>query len=151
MSGFLFASTSLLRSQAQLSRLVDLLRGKTNNGSGGVLLYALSHNTPDLEQCVKKLGSCADETIGCIAGLLPTEEKSPYFSCSVALLEHEKCIPFSSLKTGEGPAQVGRWHAFRKQTANAVEESEENIDLDNVWRKDTKRYLPDELKSTADR
>lgn len=147
MTGFIYASTSLFRSQAQFLRLVETLKGRAKDG---LLLYSLSHNTPDLEQSVKKLSSCTKETIGCISGLLPISSTTPYFSCSVAVINRgSDCTTFGSLKAGEGPVQVGRWHAFRKRAADTPDDYEDLASLDTTWRKDTSHFLPDELKGIA--
>lgn len=151
MSFAIHASTSLLRSRLQLSSLIEHVQEISTNRT---LLYALSHNTPDLEQTVRRLSACAKETIGCLSA--PVEvtngkrrSNDTFFSCSIAVVDSESCQSFSTLKAGEGPLQVGRWHSFRKKDdapENAMLDDGTHIDWEDIWnRKSNPLALPPEL------
>ncbi|KAH8114696.1 hypothetical protein DFH11DRAFT_1543945 [Phellopilus nigrolimitatus] len=154
MSSLVHASTSLLRTRAQFVRFVDHVQAICKSR---VLFYTLSHDVPDLEQSVKQLTSCARESIGCLSGPLPLKRESSFFSCSVAVFEEDGCRPFSSLKTGEGPVQVGRWHAYRKKNDEDVifdglggQRLDADVNWEELWNsKSSSRFLPQELQDTT--
>ena len=153
MPPFLHASTSFLRSRSQFFSLVNRTHEISRDK---ILLYALSANAPELEQSVKRLGACAKETIGCLSAPIPLPSEKPvsnrpHFTCSVAVLDRDYCKPFSTLKTGEGPLQVGRWHSFRKKNdsqTDAVLDSGSQINWEDIWDSNQKTLsLPPELRS----
>ncbi|EJC98055.1 uncharacterized protein FOMMEDRAFT_171418 [Fomitiporia mediterranea MF3/22] len=153
MSGIVHASTSLLRSSFQFSRLIDTFRDLCKDR---LLLFALSHDTPDLEHSVKQLSSCTQETLGCLSGPLPAKRDNPFFSCSIAVVDKNAGTPFGTLITGGGPTRVGRWHTY------ATERREHNGDLNpwnsrteinwnEIWSpKSTTQFLPQELRNVRD-
>lgn len=154
MRSLVHASTSLLRSRSDFVHLIDSLHhlpGLKNH----VLLFSLSHNSPDLEQSVKRLSSCTARSIGCLSGPLPS--KLGYyscFSCSIAIFERNSCVPFSTVETGIGPIRVGRWHAYDKRNTNSTHDEvgehdlSGRVDWDDI-RKDagSERFVPQELEN----
>lgn len=148
MAAVRYASTTLLRSRSQFNDLLSTVRGISR---GRLLLYALSYNAPDIENSLKDISSCSTETIGCLSSpiFLTNASDSQTFSCSIALLDDTLSTPFDISKTGKGPVQVGRWHAFRKEeTSNSDHLLDNNVDWNNVWKaRNSTNFLPDEMKN----
>lgn len=137
----MFTSTWLLRSKAQLRQVLDAtLRASSTRNP--VLLYALSNNAPELDDILGHLSRGAEETVGCITSPLPFNRGSKFsseglFSCALAVVEREHCTPFGLENTGEGPVQVGRWHAFRKKDVKdrgTEQMLEQPADWNDVWK-----------------
>jgi hypothetical protein len=147
----LYASTFLLRSHLQLSKLLSTVKELAN---GNVLIYSLSHDCPNLEDSVKQLTSSTKESIGCLSARLPLSSRNPFFSCSVAVFKSNGATPFGSLEAGPPVIQIGRSHSYPsgrldKNGAEAIDErvfaSKEK--WSEIWEsRDTSRYLPEELR-----
>ena len=112
MSRILQARTYLFRSHSQLRDVITPLRDLY---AGHSLLFSLSHNTPDLEHAISQLSSCSGETLGCLSSPLPVENPSHMFSCSIAVFEKERSVPFSTLESSDMTIQIGRARSYRKQ------------------------------------
>lgn len=108
------------------------------------LLFALSTNvaSSDLGQLVDSLTTTCASTIGCLSA--PTHA-SDLISCSVALFDHDECVPFRSEIPGTEIPQVGRWHSFRMKDE---QEHPEELQWEDVWGKgkNKARSLPDALQ-----
>ena len=100
------------------------------NLDSGFLVYALSVNTPDLETSVSQLREVCKESIGCLSAPLSyitrdengnlnatTAENNDgsMFSCSLAVFDRAKCVPFRSTVPGEEPVSVGRTRLKRSK------------------------------------
>lgn len=151
MQGLVYASTSLLHSRSQLIRIIESVRSLCKDR---ILLFTLSHDAPELEQSVKELSSCASESIGCLSGPLPIDSEQPFFSCSTAIFDKSRCLPFSTLESGEGPVQVGRWHAYDKKRTTPSFDAlrgqglDDAVNWEDVWNtKGPVRSIPQELKN----
>ena len=149
MSGILQARTYLFRSHSQLRDVVTPLRDLY---AGHSLLFSLSHNTPDLEHAISQLSSCSGETLGCLSSPLPVENPSHMFSCSIAVFEKERSVPFSTLESSDMTIQIGRARSYRKQEME-YEGNSKNPQLHNIsswdrlWDERHSISLPKELKN----
>lgn len=144
----LHASTSLLRSPSQFRQLVKKVKEVSHDN---LLLFSLSHNSPDLENSVKELSSAARETIGCLSAPLPLRDRNPFFSCSVAVFPKEICVPFSVDKAGLPPTQIGRWHSYAggKPVDDGIAANDDVGVWGEIWgMNDSTQFLPDELRGT---
>lgn len=145
----LHASTLTARSPAQLHahlrNLAPYLRTQT-------LLFALSTNAPDLPDLVSALTTYANTSVGCLAAPAPEISNSDRFSCALGFFENETTTPFRSTIPGRPPAQVGRWHSFRKgedvpDKSVDMGLKDTNIDWEDVWARSTgEPELPTELE-----
>ncbi|PAV17235.1 hypothetical protein PNOK_0729900 [Pyrrhoderma noxium] len=149
MSGILQARTYLFRSHSQLRDVITPLRDLY---AGHSLLFSLSHNTPDLEHAISQLSSCSGETLGCLSSPLPVENPSHMFSCSIAVFEKERSVPFSTLESSDMTIQIGRARSYRKQEME-YEGNSKNPQLHNIsswdrlWDERHSISLPKELKN----
>jgi hypothetical protein len=136
----LHACTLLTHEPATL--LTQLTRlAATYGGRGHTLLFALSANFPradDLQAVVHRLttfhhpqipasantatttprGHGHGHTVGCLTDVPQGEAQ---LSCAVAVFDSAHCVPFRSALAGRVQPQVGRWHAFRKQSESEGE------------------------------
>lgn len=154
LSGMFRSATWLLRSKSQLQQVLDATF-RASSSPNNALLYALSSNASDLDDILHQLSGSAPETLGCIASPLPFHPQSAFadgalFSCALAIVDRETCVPFALENHGEGPVQVGRWHTFRKKD---VKEGgmkrllEQNGDWNDVWKGSRDMpALPEELQ-----
>ncbi|KLO17320.1 hypothetical protein SCHPADRAFT_173307 [Schizopora paradoxa] len=164
------SATWLLRSKAQLRQVLDATFSASPSNNHA-LMYALSSDAPDLEDIIGELSRSAPETVGCITSPLPfhpdTTFASPFslptlgeetrrFSCALTLVDRDQCVPFAlENKFGEGPVQVGRWHAFRKRDvkdgglARLLEQNGD--DWNDVWKGSSSRDLPELPEEFQDR
>jgi hypothetical protein len=144
------ASTLIARSPAQLhaylSRLPAVHRSQT-------LFFALSANAPDLGDLVSSLTSFASASVGCLSAPIPEQDHQSHYSCSFAFFDTKSAVPFRSTIAGRPPAQVGRWHAFRKGSETDLSEHSVEAQIHNgygwedVWhRRAGERELPKELQ-----
>lgn len=130
----LHASTLLAHAPAALLAALTRLAGQYG-GRGNTLLFSLSANFPradDLQAVVHRLSTfhhpqtptSADttttplghgngHTVGCLTDALQGDAR---LSCAVAVFDAAHCVPFRSTLAGRVQPQVGRWHAFRKQS-----------------------------------
>lgn len=133
---FLYARTFLTQSPeallAQLSRL-------SKPHAEDVLLFTLSTNlkASDLSRTVTALQTISKETIGCLSAPLSGPGAEEYISCSVAVLEKSRVVPFRSEIRGRAAPQVGRWHAFRKKDATeafgSVDLPSAKVNWEEIW------------------
>jgi hypothetical protein len=144
----LHASTIIARSSTQLIAHLSKLAASHN---GQTLLFALSANAPDLSDLVSALTTYTSTSVGCLSAPLPAYADSGKYSCSIALFDSETTIPFRSTLAGRPPAQVGRWHAFRKGE-DIPDKSVDmglrsQVDWEDVWSRSTgERELPKGLE-----
>ena len=145
----LHASTSLLRSSSQFRQLANKIKEIAHEN---VLLFSLSHDTPDLEDSVKVLSGAARETIGCLSAPIPLRGRKPFFSCSVAVFPRGSCVPFSVEKAGLPPTQIGRWHSYEggKPVDDGIGIAGDDAATwdEMLGRNNSRRFLPDELRSS---
>jgi hypothetical protein len=139
---------SSTRSSAGILAGISRLQQKSDVDSR-VLLFALSHNAPDISQTIHQLRHLATHSAGCLSA----PEHPDVVSCSVALLDARKATLFRSDIPGRAPAQVGRWHSQKrmqeKKTVLADDSMPLNfgVDWEEVWSKGVSTPpLPQELR-----
>ena len=118
----LHASTFVLRSSSQIPHLLNAVKEIAH---GNTLLYALSHDAPDLESSIRQLGSSAKESIGCLSSPLPLYHRQPFFSCSVAVFDPGYAVTFGCLEAGPPPVRIGRSHSYGIRASRVSEERDE--------------------------
>ncbi|TDL23219.1 hypothetical protein BD410DRAFT_787541 [Rickenella mellea] len=150
------ASTTLARSSLGL---FDQISRHIPQHRGNVLLYAVSTNTPYLEQIVSMLTALSTESIGCLSRplLQHSTGSQTSSSLSLAVFKKEHCIPFRANIPGAQPVQVGRWHSFRnpnsrtQDRAGSDEILTSGVNWDELWgRKNVDQPLPDEINAMSD-
>lgn len=145
--------TGFFTSSAQITHFLSDFQCSTSFSPRSVLLYALSHNAPDIEPTVKQLSSLTQHSIGCLTRPWPRKQRShpSTFSCSVALFDEQTTTVFSDRKSEKDTIQVGRWHAFRSREkkdddVKDVETLDSTVDWDKLWRsREVKHTLPPEV------
>ena len=114
----LHTTTLFARSPSGLLRLLFRL---PNFYADNTLLFALSASPTipheDLSILVKTLSTLSRQALGCLSAPLPGRN-SNLVSCSLAVFDPSKSVPFRSTTPGRAVPQVGRWHAFRNKDSD---------------------------------
>ncbi|THV03608.1 hypothetical protein K435DRAFT_621752, partial [Dendrothele bispora CBS 962.96] len=147
--------TIISRSPANVLKHIDRFKKSVKTPSASVL-FTISppSNSSDLSDLVDALTVWPNaNTIGCITA--PTH--SDAVTCSIALFDSRKAVPFRSTIPGCEQTQVGRWHSFRKpqsqesslNVASLLEKREQGKNWDDLWSTGGHEdiVLPEELKS----
>ncbi|CCM00623.1 uncharacterized protein FIBRA_02659 [Fibroporia radiculosa] len=77
----------------------------------------------ELSGLVSQLQSLSDRSVGCLSAPIPSRSDSfnGAFACSLAIFDFARATSFRSNIPGRPITQVGRWHAFRKDTTRTTE------------------------------